>query len=326
MKFNLIEIPRFVRVIKLFENKNTKPLRKDVKKTFVNLPMRKVRYPHYEKIEEFCVKSNILKINKKSLYCTELGNKIFKATNNEFSLDNDTKEIFAENCFLKGYYSEQILPILAKFKRNEDGQLWFFTKKVVTLFSNFEFLSLLYECDLLQDLDDKIVINEKYSVTLHDKLKKIIKKKPRITQAQLDKDLEKERRDKKKVGEIAENIVLEFEKKRLGKDGHPEEVRRISQKYANAGYDIESPDRLIEVKGSTGDKFDIFWSQNEIETARENRDKYWIYFVPGVDIKSKKSKKEPILIPDPITNILDSDQYKEKKETLHLIKNNSEEN
>ena len=88
---------------------------------------------------------------------------------------------------------------------------------------------------------------------------------------------------------------------------------------------MESPDRLIEVKGSTGDDFDIFWSQNEIETARENRDKYWIYFVPGVNIKSKTSK-DPILIPDPITNVLDSDQYKEKKETLHLIKNNSEEN
>jgi hypothetical protein len=141
----------------------------------------------------------------------------------------------------------------------------------------------------------------------------------------LEKDLEREKENKKMIGEIAENIVLEFEKKRLGKNGHAK-IRRISQEYANAGYDIESDGRLIEVKGSTGDEFDIYWSQNEIETARANGDKYWLYFVPGVDIKRKKSKKEPILIHDPITNILESDQYKVKKETLHLIKNNSEEN
>ena len=121
------------------------------------------------------------------------------------------------------------------------------------------------------------------------------------------------------IGEIAENKVLEFEKEQSRK------ARRISQENANAGYDIESDGRLIEVKGSTGDEFDIYWSQNEIETARENRDKYWLYFVPGVDIKSKTSK-EPELYPDPIANILESEQYKEKKETLHIIKNNSEEN
>jgi len=140
----------------------------------------------------------------------------------------------------------------------------------------------------------------------------------------LEKELEREREAKKMIGEIAENIVLEFEKNQSRK------VKRISQENANAGYDIESQDedgnvRLIEVKGSTGDEFDIYWSQNEIETARENRDKYWLYFVPGVDIKSKTSK-EPELYPDPIASILESKQYKEKKETLHLIKNNSEEN
>ena len=140
----------------------------------------------------------------------------------------------------------------------------------------------------------------------------------------IDRELGIAGKNKKEIGEFAENIVLEFEKKRLGKDGHTK-VRRISQEYANAGYDIESDGRLIEVKGSTGDEFSIYWSQNEIETARENSDKYWIYFVPGVDIKSNSSKK-PRPIPDPITNVLESDQYKEKKETLHIIKYNSEEN
>ena len=159
---------------------------------------------------------------------------------------------------------------------------------------------------------------------LNNELKKVVRKKPPKSQAQLEKELEEERENKKKIGERAEIIVLEFEKNQSRK------AKRISQENASAGYDIESQDedgnvRLIEVKGSTGDEFDIYWSQNEIETARENSDKYWIYFVPGVDIKSKTSK-EPIPISDPITNVLESDQYKEKEGTLHIIKNNSEEN
>ena len=159
---------------------------------------------------------------------------------------------------------------------------------------------------------------------LNNELKKIVRKKPPKSQAQLEKELERERENKKKIGAVAEIIVLEFEKNQSRK------AKRISQEEADAGYDIESQDedgnvRLIEVKGSTGDEFDIYWSQNEIKTARENRDKYWLYFVPGVDIKSEKFI-EPELYPDPIASILESKQYKEKKETLHLIKNNSEEN
>ena len=196
--------------------------------------------------------------------------------------------------------------------------------KVTRLFEQQYILPILYEAVLLIHEDPWVKINQEFSQEVEKEIIHSPRKKPKKTQAQLDKELEKERENKKEIGELAENIVLEFEKKRLGKDGHTK-VRRISQEYANAGYDIESPGRLIEVKGSTGDEFSIYWSQNEIETARENSDKYWIYFVPGVDIKSKTSK-EPIPIPDPITNILESDQYKEKKETLHLIKNNSEEN
>jgi hypothetical protein len=169
-----------------------------------------------------------------------------------------------------------------------------------------------------------VTINQKFMPALNNELKKIVRKKPPKSQAQLEKELEEERKNKKEIGERAEIIVLEFEKNQSRK------AKRISQENASAGYDIESQDedgnvRLIEVKGSTGDEFDIYWSQNEIKTASENRDKYWLYFVPGVDIKLKKSKK-PELYPDPIASILESKQYKEKKETLHLIKNNSEEN
>jgi len=261
----------------------------------------------------------VFNVSGKSVELTVLGEKILK------TLDKgEIEEIFVLECFLNGELSRDVLHAASHFYVNDDKTLWCPKKDLFELFTETEIFPILYETKFLKKDGGKVTIDQKFLPALNIELKKIVRKKLAKSQVQLDKELERERETKKRIGEIAENIVLEFEKKRLGKNGCVE-VRRISQEYANAGYDIESPDRLIEVKGSTGDDFDIFWSQNEIETARGNRDKYWIYFVPGVNIKSKTSK-DPILIPDPITNVLDSDQYKEKKETLHLVKNNSKEN
>ena len=313
------DVPRLLRIVKLHQ-KNNKAQRNEVIKTFHLEPVLEATFPDYRGLEQFCFQTEILLLEEESLVLTKLGEEILQESNDDYPINQRQKELFVKKCLLKGNFSKKVLPALAEFENNSRYRM----NKVTRLFEQSNILPILYEAGLLIKQAPDVIINQEFSQEVEKEIIRLPRKKPRITQAQLDKELEKERENKKKIGELAENIVLEFEKKRLGKDGQAE-VRRISQEYANAGYDIESPDRLIEVKGSTGDEFSIYWSQNEIETARENRDKYWIYFVPGVDIKSKTSK-EPILIPDPITNILESDQYKEKKETLHLIKNNSEEN
>ena len=225
---------------------------------------------------------------------------------------------------MKGELSRDILQAVNNFHAKDDKMRWYPKKDLFGLFTEPKILVILNDTNFLKKNGEIVTINQKFMPALNNELKKVVRKKPPKSQAQLEKELEEERENKKRIGEIAENIVLEFEKNQSRK------AKRISQENASAGYDIESQDedgnvRLIEVKGSTGDEFDIYWSQNEIKTASENRDKYWLYFVPGVDIKSKTSK-EPELYPDPIASILESKQYKEKKETLHLIKNNSEEN
>lgn len=319
MSVKLRDVPRLLRIVKLHQ-KNNKTQRNEVEKTFQTTePVLEATFPDYSSLEQFCLEAEILLLEEESLVLTKIGEEILQASDDDYAINQRLKEIFVKKCLLRGNFSKRVLPALAQFENNSGYKI----DKVTRLFEQSNILPILYEAGLLIR-QDPVIISQEFSQEVKKEIIHSPRKKPKKTQAQLDKELEKERENKKKIGELAENIVLEFEKKRLGKDGQAE-VRRISQEYANAGYDIESPDRLIEVKGSTGDEFSIYWSQNEIETARENRDKYWIYFVPGVDIKSKTSK-EPILIPDPITNILESDQYKEKKETLHLIKNNSEEN
>ena len=318
MSVKLRDVPRLLRIVKLHQ-KNNRVQRNEVVKTFHLEPVLEATFPDYYGLEQFCLEAEILLLEEESLVLTKIGEEILQESDDDYAINQRLKELFVKKCLLRGNFSKKVLPALAQFENNSGYKI----DKVTTLFEQSNILPILYEAGLLIN-QDPVIINQEYLQEVEKGIIRLPRKKLKITQSQLDKELEKERENKKEIGELTENIVLEFEKKRLGKDGHTK-VRRISQEYANAGYDIESPDRLIEVKGSTGDDFDIYWSQNEIETARENRDKYWIYFVPGVDIKTKTSK-EPILIPDPITNILESDQYKEKKETLHLIKNNSEEN
>ena len=320
MTVKLRDVPRLLRIVELHQ-KNNKTQRNEVKKTFQTTePVLEATFPDYSSLEQFCLEAEILLLEEESLVLTKIGEEILQASDDDYAINQRLKELFVKKCLLRGNFSKKILPAFAQFENNSRYKI----DNVTRLFEQSNILPILYEVGLLikQDLD--VIISQEFSQEVEKEIMRVPRKKPKKTQAQLDKELEKERENKKQIGEIAENIVVEFEKKRLGKDGHTK-VRRISQEYANAGYDIESPDRLIEVKGSTGDEFSIYWSQNEIETARENSDKYWIYFVPGVDIKSKTSK-EPIPIPDPITNVLESDQYKEKEGTLHIIKNNSEEN
>jgi len=91
---------------------------------------------------------------------------------------------------------------------------------------------------------------------------------------------------KEKYGEEAEVWVVNFERKRLSGHALIEQIQRISEINVSAGFDIYSfsstsvlsYDRFIEVKSHGGDMH-FFWTQNEIETARELRDRYFLYLV-----------------------------------------------
>ena len=318
MEIKTHNILDFLKLVKKYQ-KDGKSSREHVISSYDHEQIKQLEFPNYSELEKFCNEMGVLNITDKFLELTNLGEKILGTLDKE-----KIKEIFVLECFLNGELSKDILQAISNFHVNDDKTRWYPKKDLFGLFINPKTLPTLIDTNFLDKIGEKVWINQKFLPALSIALKKIVRKKPPKSQAQLEKELERERENKKKIGERAEIIVLEFEKNQSRK------AKRISQENASAGYDIESQDedgnvRLIEVKGSTGDEFNIYWSQNEIETARENRDKYWIYFVPGVDIKSKKLIV-PELYPDPIASILDSNQYKEKPETLHIIKNNSEEN
>ena len=279
MVLNLKDVPRLLEIVRKFEtDKDAKPVRTQIKIAFNNLPILEATYPNFDKIEDFCIKSGILVLEKNVLNSTELASKILDSRNSDYSINKDLKKIFVTQCFLKGHYFEQILNGLAHFNYKEGEELWASTHRTSILFSNSEILSPLYDCNLLLIKNSRVIVNPEYLTLVIKESKKKIRKKPKITQKQLEANLD----HLKRIGDVAEEIVFNYEKKRLrGKKCEQEanNVQRISKNYANAGYDIKSfnsnaknieeHDRFIEVKGSTETKFEIHWSENEIKTARE---------------------------------------------------------
>jgi hypothetical protein len=95
-------------------------------------------------------------------------------------------------------------------------------------------------------------------------------------------------------------------------------IQKISDLDASAGYDIASfdgqsatlvPNRFIEVKGSRGNEISFYWTRNEVRQAEIMRSKYWLYFVPGIDLVQKTTSFKPILIQDPFETILHNSDF-----------------
>tara|TARA_Y100000590_G_scaffold143302_1_gene164479 strand:- start:2190 stop:3185 length:996 start_codon:yes stop_codon:yes gene_type:complete len=329
MTVKIFQIMKLIETIQFYQN-NQVANRGNVKRDFELQGITKgLEYPNYDSNERFCLDGGILKLENDELYFTKLG-KILLENIDSTDRFND---VFIKNFILKNNFSEIIIPILSEFHESDDGKLWYEKKEIVNLFERKDILPILYELGLLIKNGNQIVVNSIYQK--NEIIKEQQKKKRKISQIQLEKTLEIE----KKVGQIAEKIVLDFEKNRLEKDGYlkkAQKVEQISEDWANKGYDIESfdgpgeeilPDRFIEVKGTTGKNFSIFWSENEIKKAKELREKYWIYFVSEIDIENETSPKNPERIQDPFIEIdpynnNENNDFNKKFESIHVTKNN----
>ena len=325
MVIKLRQIPKLLGIIKKFENnQNSKPIIGYVAKTFNNLPVEEAIYPDFDELGKFCKDSEILKFDNDIITITSLGNEILSEYQKNSNLNQKLKKIFREKCFLQGKFSESINESLSRFMKISN-EVWAPTDQVYDLFKNKELLPLLYECELLELVGDKVILNSKYD----DKIStKKFTNQVRISQKQIDNQL----RLMKKIGDIAEELVVKYEKNRLENLGfkfESEKVHRISGVHANAGYDVVSfngeskdgdYDRFIEVKGSSGEEFDFHWSENEIKIAIELEDDYWIYFVPEIDIETKNTASEINKVQNPYIKIFENKSFSKTPESYHIKK------
>ncbi|MET4562570.1 hypothetical protein ABIA69_003761 [Lysinibacillus parviboronicapiens] len=119
--------------------------------------------------------------------------------------------------------------------------------------------------------------------------------KGKFTQEQLESLLEKQKR----IGELGEIIVEEYEKKYLISKGCiklAEMVRRVSQENCREGYDIisfyeDGSEKYIEVKSSTSNQLEFYISINEYEKAKKLGDRYCIALVRGINLELRNCKE-----------------------------------
>lgn len=111
-------------------------------------------------------------------------------------------------------------------------------------------------------------------------------------------DYERDNKKMKLLGDRGEDIVKDFEIDRLkkaGKNKLAKKVERVSLKSDSYGYDIlsfneDGTERHIEVKATQSKvgTVNFFLTANELNTAKEEGEKYYIYIVYEISTKNPK--------------------------------------
>ena len=122
------------------------------------------------------------------------------------------------------------------------------------------------------------------------------------------------------VGFEAEKFVLKYELTSRKKHPMKHKISIISEDNASAGYDIDSYnsddsiilDKYIEVKSYSQAKYgsenpDFYWSINEAETAKKEKENYCLYLVDRDQMNNKNYK--PIIISNPYEKVFNSDKW-----------------
>jgi len=337
MTIRISEVKTFLKILHSFIENKHKVFEKNFMKNYtINTGRTLTLDDNYDSIKKFCLNAKLVVEKENYLSISKFGKEIFK------NIDSDKKfnQNIIEKCLTNNYFSSILLLLLKKFKTNKQNKLSATNEFVYELFYNnkkMDLLQILYDLEFLEYSTDVITVNSNYS-ELFIIAQSIQYQKPQ-SQSELDDLILKQ----KEIGQYAEQIVLNYEKKRLTELDCIEQAKRVKQisiENTRKGYDIESfngkesddifPDRFIEVKGTTGKKFSIFWSENEIEKAKELGSEYWIYSVTEIDLNTdlEKYTKEPDMIPDPYSKIKPyderspNDEYlKEQEKKFHVTKN-----
>lgn len=176
-------------------------------------------------------------------------------------------------------YSDSIAEILSLDKKyDENRDLFYLSKnKVDTKYSGL--LMLLDDLSFLQIISRKVYILSKKEIRKIST--DISRSKKLISIIELEQSLV----IKKELGEIAERKALEYELSLLNKCGISGKPKIISHIDASAGYDMVSYfdkgsviyDKFIEVKSCQNETQHFYLSSNELTTAKEKGDSYYIY-------------------------------------------------
>jgi hypothetical protein len=262
----------------------------------------RARFPNHLETVEFCQKTGLVQVNGGRIKLTTLGEVLWGANpEGRYELTEKQKEIFIANCLLTEEFRSSLQGVFAQFVPD-------YSANMLTR-SKIDDPPLSGEPSLLESLKDLgLIVETQTSLAVGTNHAKSVLA---FASGQLSlSDLKQILALQEKIGEFAENIVLSFELNRLQSIGCSTEaglVQRISELDTTAGFDLISFDgrstdlvhnRFVEVKGSTRNKLNFFFTKNELETAKKLGKKYWIYFVGGIDLATAYANG-PLTLQDP---------------------------
>lgn len=138
--------------------------------------------------------------------------------------------------------------------------------------------------------------------------------------------------DRNDIGLQAEELIVEYERARIGSK-YAENIDHVSMRNCAAGYDIHSVSiehngnvvpRFIEVKAVSPTTFQFYWSKNEVTVAHELSHWYYLYLLP-CKRDGQFDMDELMIISDPYNTLLarDSDWVTESDALICYTKVNA---
>ena len=295
------------------ETLKIKILRKNgfTKKTLDSLVRKVMPYSlnasDYDEVYEFGLNLNLYIEQGNRVKLTPKGSSVVDMKHSGIDLTPEQKKYIVDNCIFENIKLQNITRFLKSFSQDKCSWSRMFEDEI----------SILSQFDVIKKIGSFWVIVPDY-LDYVEQIKEGVPKP--MTQKQLEAILA----EQKRIGDLAEEFTVEYEKKRLRKkklNSESKKVQKISTKYVNKGYDVESFSKkgkeanlFIEVKGRKWDLTSFIISINEIKTAKRLGEKYAIYFWNNVG--SKNPPKEPLkIINDPFRKL----SFDECKNCLNFL-------
>ena len=210
----------------------------------------------------------------------------------------DNKALFISELYklLLNNYPEAFSFINKAEIRYDEAEAKYYTKRNFIELNLSGLLMLLNGMGIVRFKDDYIYFIEK--ILLVKSLDKVRNKRRKTSLTELKEQLDIQ----EQLGNDAEIAAIEFEKNILLHNNIEKEPERVSLYDVTVGYDIVSymtsdsnvPDKFIEVKSCADESLQFYISRNELETAKNKRNHYYLYLL-------NRKTNEFIVISDPYT-------------------------
>lgn len=236
---------------------------------------------------------------------------------NQYTITQKAADIFIKNVLLNpefigvGFYE-----LLNQFKPIGSLNAYGIHRTFQEASSTIDWFKSLNSLGFTSIYDEFIYVKSEYRELLNVYLHKI-----RTSNSEYH---DKKQEEKNKIGAIAEQVAMDYEKARLIKNGYPElanMIIQISKIDSYIGYDITSfqgsgnnptKKRFIEVKGTETNNYQFVFTQNERSVASRLKADYWIYcfkkvkslnyedYVPKIICYPIKHLNKPNIFSEPI--------------------------